>query len=177
TYSGVNESSGYITGLDMKLFGEFVPGSDSWLTVGVIKSAENLRGVTVPVANERRYNVSLFFTDYLPRLPKLKLSLRGVFMDGLLQSAPHSSRDKGYFRTPPYKRIDLGLAYGLLTPDRANTSFRWIKSAWIGVDCFNLLDISNVGNYYWVSDVNNVNYAVPNYLTRRLLNIKLSLEF
>lgn len=177
TYSGINESSGYISGLDLKLFGEFVPGSDSWLTVGLMKSNENLRGISVPVANERRYNISLFFTDYLPKLPKLKVSLRGVFMDGLLQSAPHSSRDKGYFRTPPYKRIDLGLAYGLLTPDRSGNSLKWIKSAWIGVDCFNLLDISNVGNYYWVSDVNNVNYAVPNYLTRRLLNVKLSLEF
>lgn len=177
TYSGMNESSGYISGLDLKLFGEFVPGSDSWLTVGLMKSNENLRGISVPVANERRYNISLFFTDYLPKLPKLKVSLRGVFMDGLLQSAPHSSRDKGYFRTPPYKRIDLGLAYGLLTPDRSGNSLKWIKSAWVGVDCFNLLDISNVGNYYWVSDVNNVNYAVPNYLTRRLLNVKLSLEF
>ncbi|MDE5744941.1 MAG: TonB-dependent receptor [Paramuribaculum sp.] len=177
TYSGLNESSGYVTGLDMKLFGEFVPGSESWLTVGVMKSGENLRGITVPVANERRFNLSLFFTDYLPKLPRLKLSLRGVFMDGLIQSAPHSSRDKGYFRTPAYKRVDLGLAYGLLTADRTGNNFKWIKSAWIGVDCFNLFDISNVGNYYWVSDVNNVQYAVPNYLTRRLLNIKLSLEF
>lgn len=176
-YSGLNESSGYVTGLDMKLFGEFVPGSDSWLTVGVMKSDENLRGVNVPVANERRYNVSLFFTDYLPKLPKLKVSLRGVFMDGLPQSAPHSSRDKGYFRTPPYKRVDLGLSYGLLTEDRKGNAMPWIKSAWLGIDCFNLFDISNVGNYYWVSDVNNLQYAVPNYLTRRLLNVKLSLEF
>ncbi len=98
-------------------------------------------------------------------------------MDGLPQSAPHSSRDKGYFRTPPYKRVDLGLSYGLLTEDRKGNSLPWIKSAWLGVDCFNLFDISNVGNYYWVSDVNNLQYAVPNYLTRRLLNVKLSLEF
>lgn len=177
TYSGVNESNGYVTGLEMKLFGEFVPGSDSWLSVGVMKSAENLRGVTVPVANDRRFNLSLFFTDYLPGLPKLKVSLRGVLMDGLVQSAPHSSRDKGYFRTPVYKRVDLGLAYGLLTADRSGNNLRWIKSAWIGLDCFNLFDISNVGNYYWVSDVNGLQYAVPNYLTRRLLNVKLSLEF
>lgn len=177
TYSGINESKGHIAGLDFKLFGQFVPGSDSWLSIGVLDSKEKLRGVSVPGPNDRRYNISLFFTDFFPKIPGLKVSLRGIFMDGLPQSSPHSTRDKGYFRTPPYKRVDIGAAYGLLTENRSARILPWIKSAWIGVDCFNLFDISNVGNYYWVSDVNNIEYAVPNYLTRRMLNLKLTLDF
>ena len=177
TYSGINESKGHVTGLDLKLFGQFVPGSDSWLSIGLMNSREKLRGVNVPRPNDRRYSLSLYFTDYFPKIEKLKLSLRGIFMDGLPQSAPHSSRDKGYFRTPPYKRVDIGLSYGLLTADRTANIMPWLRSAWIGVDVFNLFDISNVGNYYWVSDVNNIGYAVPNYLTRRMINVKLSLDF
>ena len=119
----------------------------------------------------------MFFTDFFAKIPGLKVSLRGIFMDGLPQSSPHSTRDKGYVRTPPYKRVDIGAAYGLLTENRSARILPWIKSAWIGVDCFNLFDISNVGNYYWVSDVNNIEYAVPNYLTRRMLNLKLTLDF
>lgn len=176
-YSGLNESSGHIAGMDFKLFGQFVPGSDSWLSIGILDSKEKLRGVTVPGPNDRRYNISLFFTDFFPKVPKLKVSLRGVFMDGLPQSSPHSTRDKGYFRTPPYKRVDIGAAYGLLTEGRSSRILPWIKSAWLGLDCFNLFDISNVGNYYWVSDVNNIEYAVPNYMTRRMLNLKLTLDF
>lgn len=177
TYSGINECSGHIAGIDMKLFGQFVPGSDSWLSIGLLNSREKLRGVTVPGPNDHRYNISLFFTDFFPKIPKLKVSLRGVFIDGLPQSSPHSSRDKGYFRTPAYKRVDIGAAYGLLTENRTSGVLPWIKSAWLGIDCFNLLDISNVGNYYWVSDVNGIEYAVPNYLTRRMLNIRLTVDF
>lgn len=177
TYSGINESKGHVAGLDMKLFGQFVPGSDSWLSIGLMNSSEKLRGINVPRPNDRRYSLSLYFTDYFPKIQKLKLSLRGIFMDGLPQSTPHSSRDEGSFRTPAYKRVDIGMSYGLLTADRTNRTLPWLRSAWIGVDIFNLFDISNTGNYYWVSDVNNIEYAVPNYLTRRMINVKLSLDF
>jgi hypothetical protein len=97
-------------------------------------------------------------------------------------TAPRSSRDKGYFRAPAYKRVDVGLSYALISPSEdANGSEtkknKTIKSLWLGLDCFNMLDISNVSSYYWVTDVNNIQYAVPNYLTRRQLNVRLSLDF
>ncbi|MDE6438213.1 MAG: TonB-dependent receptor, partial [Muribaculaceae bacterium] len=96
-------------------------------------------------------------------------------------TAPHSSRDKGYFRAPAYKRVDVGLNYALLSPPAEGETrrgiSRWLKSIWIGVDCFNLLDISNVSSYYWVTDVNNIQYAVPNYLTRRQINARLTIDF
>ena len=107
-YSGLNESSGYATGIDLKLFGQFVPGSDSWISFSLMKTSETLHGVKVPRPTDRRYSLGLFFTDYFPKFPKLKFALRGIFMDGLPSTAPRSSRDKSYFRMPPYKRVDIG---------------------------------------------------------------------
>ena len=180
-YTGQNQSSGYAMGLDMKLFGQFVPGSDSWISFSLMKTNEKLNGVNVPRPTDRRYSFGLFFTDYFPKFPKLKFSLRGVFSDGLPMTAPRSSRDKMYFRTPAYKRVDVGLSYALLSPLKEGESrsgmMRHFKSIWLGVDVFNLLDISNVSSYYWVTDVNDIQYAVPNYLTRRQLNVRLTVDF
>lgn len=180
-YEGVNLTDGYTAGLDLKLFGQFVPGTDSWISFSLMKTGENLNGVTVPRPTDQRYSFALYFTDYFPKFPKLKFSLRGIFSDGLPTTAPHSSRDKGYFRAPAYKRVDVGLNYALLAPqDNESTPsglHRWLKSIWLGVDVFNLLDISNVSSYYWVTDVNNIQYAVPNYLTRRQFNVRLTIDF
>ncbi|MDE7408311.1 MAG: TonB-dependent receptor, partial [Muribaculaceae bacterium] len=182
TYSGLNQSNGYAMGLDFKLFGQFVPGSDSWLSFSLMKTQENLHGVKVPRPSDQRYSVALFFTDFFPGIPRLKFNLRGILNDGLPVTPPQSTRDKGYFRTPPYKRIDVGLSYALVKPrvsgePRGNGLGRWFKSAWVGLDVFNLLNISNVSSYYWVTDVNDIQYAVPNYLTRRQVNVRLTLDF
>lgn len=180
-YQGRNLTDGYTTGLDLKLFGQFVPGTDSWISFSVMKTGENLNGVTVPRPTDQRYSMALYFTDYFPKFPKLKFSLRGIFSDGLPTTAPHSSRDKGYFRAPAYKRVDVGLHYALLSPlkegENPRGMHKWLKSVWLGVDVFNLLDISNVSSYYWVTDVNEIQYAVPNYLTRRQFNVRLSIDF
>lgn len=180
-YQGENLTDGYTAGLDMKLFGQFVPGTDSWISFSLMKTGENLNGVTVPRPTDQRYSLALYFTDFFPKFPKLKFSLRGILSDGLPTTAPHSSRDKGYFRSPAYKRVDVGLHYALLSPLSDTESrtglHRWFKSIWLGVDVFNLLDISNVSSYYWVTDVNNIKYAVPNYLTRRQFNVRLSIDF
>jgi hypothetical protein len=180
-YSGENSTSGSTAGLDMKLYGQFVPGSDSWISFSLMNTREKLNGVSVPRPTDRRYSFAMYFTDYFPKFPKLKFSLRGIFSDGLPTTAPRSTRDKGYFRAPAYKRVDVGLSYALISPPDENSSStekrKFIKSMWIGLDCFNLLDISNVSSYYWVTDVNNIQYAVPNYLTRRQLNVRLSIDF
>lgn len=180
-YSGMNQSSGYAMGLDMKFFGQFVPGTDSWVSFSLMKTQETLNGKKVPRPTDQRYSVALYFTDYFPKFPKLKFSLRGIFSDGLPVTAPRSSRDVNYFRTPAYKRLDIGLSYGLLTPlkdgQTRDNFWRHFKSIWLGLDCFNLLDISNVSSYYWVTDVNEIQYAVPNYLTRRQLNVRLTVDF
>lgn len=181
SYSGVNDSKGYIMGLDMRLFGQFVPGSDSWLSFSLMKAQQTLDGVKCPLPGEQRYSVALYFNDYFPKFPKLKFSLRGIFSDGLTMTAPRVSRSVSWFRAPAYKRVDIGLSYQLIgAPTDGVRPYDWrrhIKNLSIGVDVFNLFDISNVSSYYWVTDVNDIQYAVPNYLTRRQFNVRLILEF
>jgi len=178
-YSGKNESKGFITGIDMKLFGQFVEGTDSWLSVSLMKTREDMNGVKVPRPTDQRYSLALFFTDYFPNWPRLKFSLKGVLSDGLPTTAPHWSRADGYFRQPAYKRVDVGLSYMIVGSEHKPTSgfLSHFKEMWLGVDVFNLLDIANVSSYYWVTDVNNLQYAVPNYLTRRQFNVRLSASF
>lgn len=178
-YSGVNASKGYIAGVDMKLFGQFVEGTDSWLSLSLMKTQQDLNGVKVPLPTDQRYSLALFFTDYFPKWPRLKFSLKGILSDGLPTTPPHSTRDRGYFRQPAYKRVDIGLSFMLVGPDHRPVSgfLSHFKDIWLGVDVFNLLDISNVSSYYWVTDVNNLQYAVPNYLTRRQFNVRLSARF
>lgn len=179
-YSGINSSKGYIAGLDFKFFGQFVPGTDSWISFSLMKTQENLNGVKVPRPTDQRYSIGLFFNDYFPKFPKLKFSLRGILSDGFPMTPPQVTRDVAYFRAPAYKRVDIGLQYQLVGGDeqnRPNNFLRKFKSIWIGVDVFNLLDMSNVSSYYWVTDVNQIQYAVPNYLTGRQFNINLSVAF
>ena len=178
-YSGRNEGSGYVAGIDMKLFGQFVEGTDSWLSLSLMKTQETLNGVKVPRPTDQRYSIALFFTDYFPSVPRLKFSLKGIISDGLPTTAPRMTRDVAYFRQPAYKRVDIGLSFMLVGPDhRPSTGFlSHFKSIWLGVDVFNIFDISNVSSYYWVTDVNELQYAVPNYLTRRQINARLQLKF
>lgn len=179
-YSGRNESKGYAAGLDLKLFGQFVPGTDSWLSFSLMRTQETIGGIKVPRPTEQRYSVALFFQDYVPRFPKYKFSLRAIWSDGLPVGAPRLGRQAGYFRTTPYRRVDIGASRLLVGgEDRLMKRgfFRYFKSIWIGLDVFNLLDISNVNSYYWVTDIYNHQSAVPNYLTMRQFNLRLSMEF
>lgn len=179
-YSGFNDSKGYIMGLDFKLFGQFVPGSDSWISFSLMKTQQDVGGVKTPMPTDQRYAFSLFFNDYFPKFPKLKFSLRGVFSDGLTMVAPRVKREESWFRAPSYKRVDVGLSYQILgAPDQKEPAGVWrnFKNISVGLDIFNLFDISNVSSYYWVTDVNGIQYAVPNYLTRRQFNVRLTFEF
>lgn len=180
-YSGLNESGGYVVGVDFKFFGQFVEGTDSWVSFSLMKTSEKLNGVNVPRPTDQRYSFALFFTDYFPKFPKAKFSLKAIFSDGLPTTSPRTTRDVTHFRVPAYKRVDAGISYQLVGDDKGNNHktglLRHFKSVWIGVDVFNLFDISNVSSYYWVTDVNDMQYAVPNYLTRRQLNVRLSVNF
>ena len=178
-YSGLNQSKGYVAGIDLKLFGQFVEGTDSWISFSLMKTQETLNGVKVPRPTDQRYSFALFFTDYFPKLPRLKFSLKAIVSDGLPTTSPRMTRDQSYFRQPAYKRVDVGLSFQLVGGQhRPTTGFlSHFKSIWLGVDVFNLFDISNVSSYYWITDVNAIQYAVPNYLTRRQINARLQLNF
>ena len=180
-YYGENCAKGYATGLDMKLFGEFVPGTDSWLTFSVMDTKERINGGDwIPRPTNSRFCASLHFTDYFPGTDRWKMSLQGTYADGLPFGPPHSGRERHVFNAPAYRRVDIGMSYRLLDNEERyyRTGVRsWFKNVWLGVDAFNILGINNVNSYYWVKDINNNNYAVPNYLTGRLINARVLMEF
>lgn len=180
SYYGRNISHGYAAGLDFKLFGEFVKGTDSWITFSVMKTRENINGKWVPRPTDQRYNLSVYFTDYFTRNDRWKLSLKGSLADGLPFGAPHSGLEDNVFKAPSYKRIDVGMSYRLLDNEDGSNHRKWarhFKNIWLGLDCFNLFGINNVNSYYWVTDVYDNQFAVPNYLTGRQINVRLLFEF
>ena len=175
-YYGDNRANGHAMGLDLKLFGEFVPGSDSWLTLSLMDTKMKLNGKSIPLPTDQRFAVNLFFTDYFPGTTRWKMSLKLAYADGLPFSAPHRELEKNSFRAPAYKRVDIGMSYRLLdNSDRSKKSI--FKNIWLGVDALNLLGINNVNSYYWVTDVTSHQYAVPNYLTGRQINGRVLFEF
>lgn len=182
-YYGENCAKGHAMGIDVKFFGEFVPGTDSWISFSLMKAEQTIRDmVTVPMPNSQGYNVSLFFQDYFPGYKRVKLNLKGVLSGGLPFIAPRTKYEdvKSTFRTPAYKRVDLGFSYQLAGGADAIMDrgvFRHLKNIWIGVDVFNLFDIKNVSSYYWITNIDNQQYAVPNYLTGRQLNARLIVDF
>ena len=174
TYYGQNMTSGYAAGLDLKLFGEFVPGTDSWITFSLMRTQQKFNGQWVPMPTDQRYAVNLHFTDYFPGTERWKMTLRLAFADGLPFGAPHRGLEGQSFRAPAYKRGDIGLSY--LAYKKESPRFT-LKRVWLGLDCLNLFGISNVNSYYWVTDVANRQWAVPNYLTGRQINGKVIVEF
>ena len=175
-YYGQNECSGHAAGLDFKLYGEFVPGTDSWLSLSLMDTKMKLNGKSIPLPTDQRYAVNLFFTDYFPGSKKWRMSLKLAFADGLPFAAPHKELETNSFRATAYRRADIGMSYQLLDNSRREKK-TFLKNVTLGVDCLNLFGIDNVNSYYWVTDVTSQQYAVPNYLTGRQLNARVLLEF
>ena len=187
-YLGYNNSNGYATGIDMKLFGQFVQGTDSWLSFSLMEAKQILNGKKSSLPTEQKYNFTLFFTDnfpevftqYSPHFKKIQFNLRAIWADGIPFSVPGRDDYTTAIRTPPYRRVDIGMAYHLLdenTKEDKPAFWRNFRNIWIGIDAFNLLDIKNISSYSWFSDISGERYAVPDKLTGRQFNLKLIAEF
>ena len=195
-YSGENSSRGYAGGIDMKINGEFVPGVESWMSLSIMQTNEILRdnfynnlfsqnpetteNVWVPRPTDQRVTFNIFFQDYLPMLPNFKMNMNLGFGTGLPVFYPNSDHNTVITRTPPYRRVDIGFAYEIIGPNTKKTPkgfFKNFTNVDITFEVLNLLDINNVVSYLWVKDNQNYVYLVPNYLTPRQLNVKLSVRF
>ena len=179
-YLGYNSGSAYATGLDLKLFGEFVDGTDSWLTFSLMQSKENYNGLKTARPTEQRYSIGLFFSDFWPGNDSYKFFLRGIFNDGLPFHSPLGGRESGIFRSASYKRIDLGASRVWNAQNSqfmARGKWRKVKEMSVGIDIFNLFDFDNINSYYWISAVDNVQHAIPNYLTGRTFSVSLGVKF
>ena len=179
-YLGYNSGTAFNTGIDLKLFGEFVPGNDSWISFSLMEAKETYDGLKTSRPTEQRYSFGLFFSDFWPGNDSYKVHLRGVVNDGLPFYSPIGGRASGIFRTPAYRRVDIGAQR---VWNAGNSAFmnrgKWtfVKEICLGVDVFNLMDFDNVNSYYWVTAVDNLQYAVPNYLTGRMFSLSLHVSF
>ncbi len=176
-YYGENLAKGYVAGLDLKIYGEMVPGTDSWISFGLMKARMSLHGKKIPQPTDQRWNLNFFFSDYFPNTTRWKMNLRASFADGLPFGPPHTGLERHAFRAPAYKRVDIGMNYRALNNEDRHLRHNAVKNIWLGLDCFNIFGFSNVSGYYWVTDVQGSQFAVPNYLTGRMINARVLFEF
>jgi hypothetical protein len=176
------QSKGYSAGLDMKINGEFVSGIQSWASLSVMQTREDIAGDNhgyIPRPTDQLVNFSLFFQDYLPGNPTWKMHLAAFYGSRLPTGPPNSEPWQRVFRMPPYRRIDLGVSKVLISENKPlhNKWLRNVRDAWLSLEVFNLLNINNTVSYFWVSSSYGDMFAVPNYLTGRKLNLKLTITF
>ena len=192
-YYAENSASGYAKGLDIRLNGEFVKGMESWASLSIMKTAADIENDYYIDDNgtireigyyarpaDQRVNFSLFFQDYLPKMPHFKMHLNLVYGSGFPLRAPDTYKGEYDFRMPDYKRIDIGFSIVLKKEGEKKKVFNplnFSKASWISLEAFNLLDIDNTVSYLWIQDVSGTQFAVPNYLTSRQLNLKLHFSF
>lgn len=179
-YYGTNDATGYAAGIDFRVNGEFVKGVESWASMSFMKTEEYFQGSWTPRPTDQRFNLAIFFQDYIPGFPTWKMNLTLIYGSGLPFGPPDSPRAEQTLRIPPYRRVDIGLSKQIIGPQTkfsGKNPFRFIENLWLSLDVFNLLQISNTVSYIWVTDINERQYAVPNYLTPRMVNLKLGMEF
>ncbi|MHC1706118.1 MAG: carboxypeptidase-like regulatory domain-containing protein [Bacteroidales bacterium] len=192
-YSAKNDAIGYATGIDFRVNGEFVKGTESWASLSIMQTKEDIQGDYYYTSDsmrvepgylsrptDQRVNFNLFFQDYLPKHPTYKMYLNMVFGSSLRFGPPNSPKYMHTYKIPPYKRVDIGFSKQIKGEDTqvSPTSYlRHLKSMWISLEVFNLLQISNTISYFWVSDISGREYAIPNYLTPRQLNLKIYMQF
>ncbi len=197
SYLPDQQSTGYAAGIDFKINGEFVPGLQSWASLSLMKTEEDIIGDFyysdrtnvnsakvypgyIPRPTDQRVNFSLFFQDFFPGYPTVKMNLTLFYGSRLPFGPPQGERYMDIFRMPPYRRVDVGFSKILIDSQKASFSKKktfGIKDAWIGFELFNMFDINNTISYYWISDIQNNMHAVPNYLTGRRINLKISVRF
>ena len=179
-YYGTNDAHGYAAGIDFRVHGEFVKGAESWASLSFLKTEEYFEGAWTPRPTDQRMNLAVFFQDFIPGFSTWKMNLTLVYGTGLPFGPPDSPRSAQTMRIPPYRRVDIGLSkqlIGLQTKFSKKNPLRAFESLWISLDVFNLLQISNTISYLWITDINGKEYAVPNYLTPRTFNLKLTARF
>ena len=181
-YSGKNDSQGYAGGLDLKLYGELVPGADSWISFSTMVARQRFIGTNTwfPSPTEQRWNFSMLFQDYVPQLPQLKFHLKMQFSEGQPFYLPHVMQsDSTFGRMPTYKRIDIGATY-VFNEKTAKfmraPSAKHVKQWAIQFEVFNLVGWRNVNSYFWITDAYNKTWASPNYLTGRRYNLKITVD-
>ncbi|MEM6964799.1 MAG: TonB-dependent receptor [Bacteroidota bacterium] len=197
-YSGENDATGYVAGIDLRVNGEFVPGAESWVNLSFLRARESINGVqhftqeigdtvatavsTVPRPTDRFFNLNVFFQDYLPMNENFKMHLNLSVGTGLpfgLQENNIVRRNT--FRFSAYHRVDIGFSFQLWDEERRlkrpNHFLKFSRSTWLSLEIFNLMQIANTASNTWIKTIYNTQYAIPNNLTSRRINLRLKMDF
>lgn len=195
-YFAQNLATAYVAGVDGRLSGEFVRGAESWFSLGVLTTRENLRGDSISVFNadgqligkkekgyirrptDQRVNLGIFFQDHLPNNPSVRGYVNFVFGTGLPFSPPDLPELRGTSKlTRSYKRVDLGFSKVLTVRTIKASKFYQPQSLWVGLEVLNVLAANNVAGYSYIQDLNGATYGVPNYLSQRVVNVRVIARF
>ncbi len=197
-YSGVNDATGYVAGLDVRLNGEFVPGAESWINLSLLRARESLDGIQhlkrdigdteatpvndVPRPTDQFLTLSMFFQDYLPMNENFKMHLNFTVGTGLPYGLPNNNIVyRNTYRFPAYHRVDIGFSVQLWDESRRakkpNHPLRFSRRTWLSLEIFNLLKVANVASNTWIKTIYNTQYAIPNFLTSRRINLRLKMDF
>ena len=181
-YAAANNTKAYAYGLDMRLNGEFVPGTESWFSFGYLKTEENInKQGYIARPTDQRLKFGILFQDYIPQIPNIKMYLNLVYNTGVPGGSPSYASPYSYQnRLPDYKRADVGMSYIIIDSNKKllkNWQKRF-KELSIGLEIFNMFDVQNSITNTWVRDVySKRQYSIPNYLTPRVFNIRLGMQF
>ena len=196
-YSGENDATGYVTGIDFRMNGEFVPGAESWINLSFLRARERLDGVQhlvrtigqtegqpvrdVPRPTDQFMTLSMFFQDYLPKSENFRMHMNFTVGTGLpfgLQG--NNIINRNTYRFSPYHRVDIGFSLALWNEDRRadkpNHFLRWTRNSWISLEVFNLMQVQNQAGNTWIKTVFEQQYAIPNYLTSRRINLRFRVD-
>ena len=197
-YSGENDATGYVAGIDLRVNGEFVPGAESWVNISFLRARESItdvqhlsRGIgdtidteisTVRRPTDRFMNLNVFFQDYLPKNENFKMHLNLSVGTGLPFGLKENNRvRRNQFEFAAYHRVDIGFAYQLWDKERRTRKpkhpLRFARNAWLSLEVFNLLEIANTASNTWIKTIYNTQYAIPNNLTSRRVNLRLKMDF
>jgi hypothetical protein len=197
-YSGENDATGYIAGLDLRINGEFVPDAESWINLSFLRARERLDGVqhlrreigdsvatavsSVPRPTDQFMTVSMFFQDYFRNNKNFKMHLNFTVGTGL----PYGLRGnnevfRNTYRFKPYHRVDIGFSLllwdHLRRAERPNHILRFTRNTWVSLEIFNLMEVANVASNTWIKTFTNTQYSIPNFLTSRRINLRMRVEF
>lgn len=190
-YTGKNNAEGYAYGVDARLFGQFVPGVDSFISASYARVFENIENKGyIPRPTDQRFRVSMFYQDYMPKFPSMKVNLTLVYASGLPTGAPIQLDNNGLpnyasaysfqKKLPAYKRVDIGLSKTFIDQKDYKVKYGFwsnFKELSLGIQIFNAFNINNTVANQWVSDVSSSSiYAVPVRLTGRFFNAKLEFK-
>lgn len=196
-YAGQNNATGYAVGLDTRINGEFVPGTESWINLSLLRTREKLDDVQhkrydgsedgqnvrdVPRPTDQFLTLSMFFQDYLPQNENFKMHLNLVFGTGLaFGTKDNNDVYRNVFRFASYRRVDIGFSALLWNEAwrgrKGKHPLRFTKNTWVSLEIFNLLQVRNVAANTWIKTITNQQYAIPNYLTSRRVNLRVKFDF